>query len=559
MHTRRSLGKRSLWLASTAAAAGLVVISQPSSATAAPITASPSAISILGQIEFESFQFAYDGVLGTSMDLTICAATQLDAEACNARMLSEIERLRAILSTYDSESEISRVKAGASIRSPELAELLGAYDLWTQRSGGAIRANMADTILLWKRAQLNDQLPDSVAISQSLNAPLALNVDALGKGYIIDRAVEIARQYAPAGLLNIGGDIRAWGDVDWRIGVSDPSNPAENAPLAATFTLRNSAAATSGGYARYYSIKGQRYSHIIDPRTGMPVKSVTSATVIADTCLAANAMSTAASVLGGNEGASLAAEFGRGHVLLADAGQTWTGGPVMLALADTSEAPAAGGGSTTRPAESDSAWAKDFQVTIKVALKPNTGVSGTARGATAAAPEVGPGRGGPPGGPGGPGGRGPRGGRGGGGGAKRPYVAVWVEDANNKVVRTITIWGDNSRWLRELSYWWQAAKGDQQDTQSITRATRPAGEYAITWDGKDEFGKPVAKGDYTVVIEVNREHGRHVKETATVTCDGTAKSVKVGETAESDPSTIEYGPKPQSNASAGNTQASNAN
>lgn len=558
MHIRRSLGKRSIWLAGTAAAAGLVVISNPAASHAAPIPMSPSATEVIGHVEFDSFQFAYDGVLGTSMDLTICAPTERDAEMCNARVLAEIERLRAILSTYDSASEISRVKAGASIQSPELAELLGAYDLWNHRSGGAIRANMADTILLWKRAQLNDQLPDSVAISQSLDAPLALNVDALGKGYIIDRAVEIAQQYAPAGLLNIGGDIRAWGDVDWRIGVSDPTNPAENAPLAATFTLRNSAAATSGGYARYYSIQGQRFSHIIDPRTGMPVKSVTSATVIADNCMAANAMSTAASVLGGIEGAALAAEFGRGHLLLADAGQTWTGGPVMLALADTTEAPAASGGSTSKPADSAaaSAWAKDFQVTVKIALKdfsapaPTTAPQPAAQAAPAEVASATPAANPPA-----RGARGARGGR----GAKRPYVAVWIEDKNDKVVRTITIWGDNARWVRELSYWWRAADGDQQDTQSITRATRAAGEYAVTWDGKDEFGKPVAPGDYTVVIEVNREHGRHVKEAATITCDGTAKTVKVSETAESAASTIEYGPKPQGNASASNTQARNAN
>jgi hypothetical protein len=102
--------------------------------------------------------------------------------------------------------------------------------------------------------------------------------------------------------------------------------------------------------------------------------------------------------------------------------------------------------------------------------------------------------------------------------------------------------------MPELSYWFRAANSDGRNLQSITRATRPAGQFALTWDGKDDADKSVPKGEYAVVIEINREHGRHVKEVVTVLCDEIAKTVKVNETVESDSSTIEYGPAATSTA-----------
>src|SRR5258706_15798311 len=105
------------------------------------------------------------------------------------------------------------------------------------------------------------------------------------------------------GLLNMGGDIRAWGGGGWVVGVADPECPAENAPVRGTLVLREAAVATSGGYARYFTIGERRYSHLIDPRTLRPVEDVASATVVASDCVTANAMSTAACVLGAREGA----------------------------------------------------------------------------------------------------------------------------------------------------------------------------------------------------------------------------------------------------------------
>ena len=102
-----------------------------------------------------------------------------------------------------------------------------------------------------------------------------------------------------------------------------------------------------------------------------------------------------------------------------------------------------------------------------------------------------------------------------GGMAKRPYVAVWIEDKDHFPVRTMTLWYDGkSRYLPELRAWNRAdrlrsmAEGTQI-VDAVTSATRQAGKYTVQWDGKDNAGKPVSAGVYTVCIEAAREHGTY--------------------------------------------------
>jgi hypothetical protein len=308
--------------------------------------------------------------------------------------------------------------------------------------------------------------------------PGELNIDGLGKAYVIDRCVEVARRFAPAGLLNIGGDIRAWGAVDWTIAVADPRRPEDNAAPLTMFRLRDAAVATSGGYARG--------AHILDARTRRPVDYRAAATAIAGDCVSANALSTALCILDPRQGDALAARFGRGHV---------------IAHADVMQLP---GAEAPRPGQLAvaTAWPKDFAVSVNVALAP-------------------------------PQGRKP----------KRPYVAVWVEDATGKPVRTITLWGDKPKWVREMTYWWKATGGNQKIINSVTRATRGPGQYTVVWDGLDDAGKPVQQGEYKIVVEVNREHGRHVKEAVSLKCGGDKASAELKATPESSASKVEYGPR----------------
>lgn len=98
---------------------------------------------------------------------------------------------------------------------------------------------------------------------------------------------------------------------------------------------------------------------------------------------------------------------------------------------------------------------------------------------------------------------------------RRPYVAVFVEDADGKPIRTLSLWVQTSRpgprWHPDLRRWWR--KEDEGDRakliETVSSATRGPGKYSLAWDGKNDAGKPVDQGKYTVVIEAAREHGTY--------------------------------------------------
>jgi hypothetical protein len=90
-----------------------------------------------------------------------------------------------------------------------------------------------------------------------------------------------------------------------------------------------------------------------------------------------------------------------------------------------------------------------------------------------------------------------------------PYVAVWIEDAAGRLVRTVSVWYEQSsrgaRWLDELRTWWRASGGEIPPAAS--GATRPAGTASVVWDGTDTDGQPVPHGEYVVFVEAAREDG----------------------------------------------------
>jgi hypothetical protein len=144
---------------------------------------------------------------------------------------------------------------------------------------------------------------------------------------------------------------------------------------------------------------------------------------------------------------------------------------------------------------------------------------------------------------GGRGGFGRRGGFGGRGFVKRPYVAVWVESEQGKLVRILAFWASKPRYYSELSSFWTAV-GNQNKLYSLARATRPAGNYQLMWDGLDDGNKPVPSGTYRVVVETNQEHGTYGKRSAAIECGSNAMTARLDATANFEAVVINYGPKP---------------
>lgn len=100
----------------------------------------------------------------------------------------------------------------------------------------------------------------------------------------------------------------------------------------------------------------------------------------------------------------------------------------------------------------------------------------------------------------------------------RPYVAIWIEDAGGKPVRTLTLWvntsGRGPRYIHELRRWFSAertaeADGGPELVASISSATRLPGKYSVTWNGRDDRGRPVQQGVYKLFVEAAREHGSY--------------------------------------------------
>ncbi len=509
-------------LARTAAAGVTVLIGSGPvvRAVGAPVADGPAEQQQLASGEYV---LASDGVLGTSLDLLVHASRPGDAVRCQVAVLDEIERLRRILSTYDPTSAISMASGvgcppsaagGATVVPSELREVLAAYDLWSTRTGGALDVRLGRVAALWREAGRTGYAPSPAELRAALRAPDALNVDALGKGFIIDRAVDVARRLAPAGLLNLGGDLRAWGEVTWEIGVADPRNPAENAPLLATFPLRDAAVATSGGYARFTTVAGVRQSHLIDPRTLRPVDILAGATVIAADCLTANALATAGCLLDTAHTLALAARHGSPGQLLTRADGI-AGGGIFTPVGNVTHTGSNPALSPPDPAPPVSPpalpWPKDFQVTFDLMI-------------------------GPPNAAGNPGGR----------GGNRPYIAIWVEDADHQIVRTLSLLGTESNYRSDLIAWRRASAGTSPALlKAVTRATRPNGLYPVTWDGTDNRDRPVPQGTYALCIEIDHERGHHITAKTAITCDDRPHVLEFAPTAESGASKIEYAAKPK--------------
>lgn len=481
------------------------------------------------ELGHHEYRFCREGILGSSMDLTVVAESHDRAAACESVVLSEIERLRRLLSTYDPTSEISRLNRTLEDMeiSPELLEVLSLYESWRIRSGGVFDARVGAILTAWKQAQEHERFPDpdvlraicwgikgpAVALDPGrLRArrltPHQLNVNAIGKNYILERAVAAARRADPGLqglLLSIGGDIvcrgSPWGETGtpWSIGVADPTSSFDNARPLAQVRIRNLAVASSGSYERQFKIGSARFSYIVDPRTGWPVQGILGATVIAPEAMTADALSTTLCILPPSEGLELIGQVSGAECLItASDGRTFAS-PGWRAY----EGPAP-------PIEirqqKNASWPDKYQVTIDLALAVNP--------PTAAGKPY-----------------------------RRPYLAVWAEDASGKPVRTVAEWGTNPKHQPELSAWWSFAGKDKALVQAVSKATRDAGKYTLVWDGLDDRGNAVPQGVYVIRMEVSREFGRHFKDmTAPLACKTKTNQAQMKGNMEVDSVKITYGP-----------------
>lgn len=254
----------------------------------------------------------------------------VDAEMSTWRKDSELSRFNAQEST--AAFPVSAHTAAVTRRALEVGhQTRGAYDvtldplvqLWGFGSNGERRTTPpTDEEIADARRHVGlDKVTVGGEQLTKVDPKVRVDLSSCAKGHGVDRLSDWLTEFGCANhFVEIGGEVRARGQkgsgAPWRVGIERPSDtPGRSGHL--TVPLVDRAIATSGDYRRAFRQDGQRFSHLIDPRTGRPIThGVASVSVIAETCEAADAWATALSILGPEEGLRLAEDSGLATLML---------------------------------------------------------------------------------------------------------------------------------------------------------------------------------------------------------------------------------------------------
>ncbi len=239
--------------------------------------------------------------------------------------VKEIQRIERLLTTFSDDSETNLINRNAGIApvkvSQEVFELIERSNRISQVTQGAFditygsidkrlwnfdpaMTSLPDATTAKKLVRLIDYkniLLDKVTTSVMLKQKgMRIGFGGIGKGYAAEKAKAVMRAMdVLSGVVNASGDLTAWGyqpdGRPWTIGIVNPDRPDK---IIGVLDITDMAVATSGNYEKYALIDGKRYSHTINPRTGLPVTGIKSVTVVCPYAEIADAMATPVMVMG---------------------------------------------------------------------------------------------------------------------------------------------------------------------------------------------------------------------------------------------------------------------
>jgi len=258
-----------------------------------------------------------------------------DVDWANSRIdmaVAEISRIEKLLTTFSGDSQTNQINAAAGIepvkidlevyqlieRSLKISELTqGAFDitygsidksLWNfdvnmKSLPDAETAREAVRLINYKNV-IMDARNTTVMLKEK---GMRIGFGGIGKGYAADRAKAVLQlNGVSSGIVNAAGDLITWGTQPngnpWTIAIADPDK--QMTPFS-TLNISNMAIATSGNYEKYAIINGKKYSHTIDPKTGLPVSGIKSVSIICPSAEFADAMATPVTVMGVRVGLDL--------------------------------------------------------------------------------------------------------------------------------------------------------------------------------------------------------------------------------------------------------------
>ena len=264
-------------------------------------------------------------LMGNRFEITVVASNISEASVHIENAANEIRRIEKLLTTFDESSQTNLVNRYAGIkpvkidkevfdliaRSKRISELTqGAFDItygsvdkrfWNFDQSMKSLPNPDEAKkhvrLINYRNVILDEANSSVFLKEK---GMRIGFGGIGKGYAADRAKAILlNEEVKSGVVNAAGDLTAWGvqpnGAPWTIGIADP-NAARSA--FSFLEITNNSVATSGNYEKYVVINGKKYSHTIDPKTGMPVAGIKSVTIISPSAELSDAMATPVMIMG---------------------------------------------------------------------------------------------------------------------------------------------------------------------------------------------------------------------------------------------------------------------
>jgi thiamine biosynthesis lipoprotein len=294
-------------------------------------------------------------IMGTTFTITI--EDFADAQNATQAAFEEIRRIDRLLSTYKEESEISEVNRRAA-KEPvavgsDFWSVVTASRAYVETSTGSFDPTVYPLMRAWGFRKREGRLPapeeiehilplvdfGNVVLDESSRTirfkreGMGLDFGGIAKGYAVDRAIEVLKGLGVRrAIMDAGGNFYGLGTPvgreKWQAGIRHPFRLDE---IIAKFPVSDAGVATSGNYERFFEIDGVKYCHIMDPRTGWPVPDMLSATVVTDTAMAADALSTSVFVLGAEKGMDLIENLPgvEGMLIVQDAGNE-TGFRIIL-------------------------------------------------------------------------------------------------------------------------------------------------------------------------------------------------------------------------------------
>ena len=276
-------------------------------------------------------RFSYEEKhMGILVRFTLYAPDEAIANKAAKAAFARIAEVDRRMSDYNPQSELrqlcDRAEPGRAVPvSRDLFLVLKHAQHVSQRSGGAFDVTVGPVVRLWRRARRQKQLPDADRLKEALQAVgyqkvqldekhrsvtlsqkgMRIDLGGIAKGYAGDRALAAFRENGVSRvMIDAGGDLVLGdpppGKAGWRIGIA----PLEktDGPPSQILEIKNAAVATSGDAFQFVEIAGTRYSHIVNPKTGLGLTQRSSVTVIAPTGIQADSLASAVSVLGPQAG-----------------------------------------------------------------------------------------------------------------------------------------------------------------------------------------------------------------------------------------------------------------